>query len=546
MKWNKGVRLFPSIRTFASPSVGLVAILALTFYLRLLLFGQSIDGDAGNMGYLAWRMSEGEVLVDLEGPGKPPLSSMAYALFIHFFGPSPMGLKIFGTLFILMAVLAIYWVASQAYGKGVGLFAALLFGIFSSGPMIEGGSVNLETFLHFPYILAIGFFLKASRSNRLRWYFLPGLAGGAAMLVKQVGGIVFIIFLFAGFHEWLRRKESHPLKEWSCRYILLGAGALLPLSGVLIFYSSHGYSLGQLYHSLWISNLQYIRRGYEYTYFLSEFFSSMKRVLPENSLLWIGTLFSGAYLVRKNWHGEWRTTDWVLLVWAIGSFGILWITGTFFWHYFLQILPPFCVFTAFGLVTAWRFSKSLPLRLKSAVLGIGAIILMASLILLIKTDYPFYFSYHPVEQTVFQYKVREGVIDGYGVYNIVQQEIAFYIRDHSDPQETIYVWGIAPQVYYLAQRRAATRYRNNYNMSQLVTRYPLKALAAYAPMVMEEIRRSPPAYIVQIFRLEDFPELQDFVRDHYTVVKRMEAPMPSFRIHLYRRRSDIRKSRDTN
>jgi len=60
-------------RAMAKPSVILVAILALTFYLRLLYFGQYIDGDVGRAGYLAWRMAKGEVLINLEGPGTPPL-----------------------------------------------------------------------------------------------------------------------------------------------------------------------------------------------------------------------------------------------------------------------------------------------------------------------------------------------------------------------------------------------------------------------------------------------------------------------------------------
>ena len=68
-----------------------------------------------------------------------------------------------------------------------------------------------------------------------------------------------------------------------------------------------------------------------------------------------------------------------------------------------------------------------------------------------------------------------------GCSNVVQREIAYYIRDHTDPAETIYVWGIAPQIYFLAQRRAATRYRNNFNMSILVTDNALKALQGLCP-----------------------------------------------------------------
>jgi len=75
-------------------------------------------------------------------------------------------------------------------------------------------------------------------------------------------------------------------------------------------------------------------------------------------------------------------------------------------------------------------------------------------------------------------------------------------------------------------------------MSELVTDKPLEALKAYAPIVMEEIKRSPPAYIVQIFRLEDFPELHTFVQNHYTPDKKVEFSVPPYRILLYRRHPD--------
>ena len=307
----------------AKPSVILIAILALTFYLRLLYFGQYIDGDVGNIGYQAWRMAEGEVLIDLEGPGKPPLYSMLYAVFIRLFGPSVIGLKMFGAVFVLMAVLAIYWLTNQAYGKKVGLLAAFMFGVFSSGPMVEGGTVNMETVLYLPYILAIGLFLKATTSGRKRWYFLAGLSAALATFVKQVGGVLFFVFLCYGINEWWRkkahlRKECHPVKKpplwrgWKknvfsllrgvqspalsngvYRYVLLCAGALLPVIGVISFYHFHGYTLYQLYDSMVGSNLRYIQRGHEYTDFLMFFSSNLKVMLPENGLLWVGTVYCG-------------------------------------------------------------------------------------------------------------------------------------------------------------------------------------------------------------------------------------------------------------
>ena len=162
------------------------------------------------------------------------------------------------------------------------------------------------------------------------------------------------------------------------------------------------------------------------------------------------------------------------------------------------------------------------------------IMLVLMIIVFIKTDYKYFFSYTPIEQTVFQLKDE---FYGYGVYNVAQHQIAYYIRTHTDPTETIYVWGIAPQVFFLAQRRAATRFRNNFDTSRFVTDNPIKALQINAPMVMEDIKKSPPAYIVQIYPLESFPELQDFVRDHYVIDKCLNFSVPPYRICLYRRQS---------
>ena len=73
MKEGASAGILGLFRAMAKPSTVLIAVLALTFYLRLLYFGQIIDGDVGRAGYLGWRMAEGEALIDIEGPGKPPL-----------------------------------------------------------------------------------------------------------------------------------------------------------------------------------------------------------------------------------------------------------------------------------------------------------------------------------------------------------------------------------------------------------------------------------------------------------------------------------------
>jgi 4-amino-4-deoxy-L-arabinose transferase-like glycosyltransferase len=526
------------LKVIAKPSVGLVAILALTFYLRLLYFGQMIDSDVGNLGYMAWRMTEGEVLIDLEGPGKPPLYPMLYALFIRLFGDSVLGIKMFGAIFVLLAVLAVYWLANQAYGKKVGLLSAFLFGVFSSGPMVEGGTVNLETVLHFPYILAVGLFLKASISRRPLWYFFAGLLATLATLVKQVGGVLFIVFLCYGIHDLWKVKTPSRRKECLSRYLLLGGGALLPVIGLIIFYSFHGYTLYQLYDSIIGSNLRYMQRGHESIRLLDLFALRFKYIFPENGLLWIGTGFAMVYLIWQIMKDKGQSKDRILLWWAFWSFLVLWGSGFFFPHYFLQIISPFSILTAYGMTTIWGSVKSLRSLPRLIMQGGWMVLLIILIMVFIKTDYKYFFSYTPVEQTMFQHPLPNDASRIYGLFNIVQYEIARHIRDHTDSTETIYVWGISPQIYFLAKRRAATRYRNNFDISVLSTNNLQGALQAYAPTVMEDIKKSSPAYIVKIFHLEDFPELQTFIKDHYIREEDLEFFTPPYQISLYRRCRD--------
>ncbi len=271
------------------------------------------------------------------------------------------------------------------------------------------------------------------------------------------------------------------------------------------------------------SNLRYHSKRTRIYECLGVFLSQLKVMLPENGLLWGGAIFAGAYLGWRIWRGKEEVSDRILLWWAFWSFAVLWVSGTFYGHYFLQIIASFSVLAAYGIIATWKWIKSLSSLFRFVAQGVWTILLVIMVTLFIKTDYKYFFSYTPVGQTVFQRHYSDGTFDvSYGIYNIVQQEFAFYIRDHTDPSETLYVWGIAPQVYFLAQRKAATRYICNSNMSFLVTNNSLKALEAYAPTVMEDIRKSPPAYIVEIFRLEDFPELQTFVRDQYMVERSVE------------------------
>ena len=151
----------------------------------------------------------------------------------------------------------------------------------------------------------------------------------------------------------------------------------------------------------------------------------MKDILSENGLLWAGTIFAGAHLGWKIWHGEGEVTGRILLWWAFWSFAVLWVTGTFFWHYFLQIVGPFSVLAAYGFEASWKLAKSLsPLPRLMAQWGWVILLIWIMAIFFIRTDYKYFFSYTPLEQTMYQHELSKGVFTQYGMSNVVNQQIA--------------------------------------------------------------------------------------------------------------------------
>ena len=119
-------------------------------------------------------------------------------------------------------------------------------------------------------------------------------------------------------------------------------------------------------------------------------------------------------------------------------------------------------------------------------------------------------------------------------------EVAQYLRGHTEPPEQVTVFGFEPTILYLADRQSATRFGFRY---PLTARPGLELVERYRAEFVLEIRRQRPTYIVladddannllpNTSKSEAMSfELGDILRDGYE----LETVIENF--ELYRRRS---------
>ena len=213
---------------WSSTLIWLVAILALTWLLRMNFWSRPFQMDEGVYAYIGWGMFKGLVPYKDIFDHKPPGIYVLYALSFLLFGTSGVSIKVFGTIYTLGTVLAVFFVARRLAGSTAGCLTALLYAVFSCGPRIEGGGVNTEVFMALPYTLAAYSMLKAVETDRGKHYFLVGVWTGIACTIKQVAVVNLLwVGVYFLFYVWRLKKwnaVTHSVKNG----VLVAVGSILP------------------------------------------------------------------------------------------------------------------------------------------------------------------------------------------------------------------------------------------------------------------------------------------------------------------------------
>ncbi|MCC6805552.1 MAG: glycosyltransferase family 39 protein [Anaerolineae bacterium] len=208
----------------------LAAVLVAVTIIALPTVTYPLGRDQGEFATIGRGILDGRIpYVDLWNP-KPPAVFYVYALAMTLFGRSAEALRLIDLLIFPPVALSLYWIGRRVANLTVGMWSALLFGVFYFTETFWTLTQN-DGIVLLPMCLALICALKAaSESPRtLLWAFASGALCACVIWFKYPFVFFVLVPAFACF--WLRRRANLPLR-WRDMLAFSAGGLLVGLGGI--------------------------------------------------------------------------------------------------------------------------------------------------------------------------------------------------------------------------------------------------------------------------------------------------------------------------
>jgi len=463
----------------------LAVAMLLGLALRIPFFALPIIPDEGGYAYATrgWLDGTGQLYHDL-WISRPQGIFYVYALVMQTLGGDVLAFRFAAWVAAALTTIAVWMFARMWAGRRAGNLAAIAFALIGASPTIEGFTANAEVFMALPAAFAAVVLLHTARHGwKTPALVLAGVLIGLATIVKP-SGIVMLPVAWA----FIVLAVEAPHRAYRDRSLAVLAGTVLVAIPVFI----HGWVLGwsefiyatityRMFNQSSVSvgvlhNLY--RLGAMLLYALPWLVllalvlgvrhrATLRRALREGHLLLarkIRLRFDRRWLERAlgltaplpsvGYHLVRPTDDAGLLLrlWALGCLGGIAMGGDWWPHYLTQIAAPAAIWIA---TVGDAVIRDLPGRRARIALTAGIVLLLVSPYALLVRG-----SVNAMTETIYGHP-------GY----LAQADVAAYLREHTTPDDTIYVAFDQAGIYYLADRRPAYRHLYDQELRGIPTSY---------------------------------------------------------------------------
>ncbi len=525
--------------------LGMVSLVAAFALLQLMLMG--FGRDQGIYAVVANSVLRGEMPYRDAWDFKPPGIFVIYTVAQAIFGANEWGIRLIEVISFASLV------------PLMGVFARRFFGDVRMGWVAGALAIWIQAQLEFWHtaqpesfggVLAIAAMVICTHPVKLegpgaRWkpwvrWFAAGLFFGAAGLMKP--HLLGVPVVAAGHAAWRLRLLGIPWKRQLGSFVAVGMGSVTTLALCLLWFFLRG-ALSDLHHTLFIFAPGYAATTWEPQFFFYYTYSALHgAAMGFSAIAGVGIVLS---IGAKHRFSREKEGLWLIAAAAFPQILGIAIQSKFFPYHYGSVLPFCSLLAAPGLWKLWLYTQRLPVFGPTLfVLGL----LAASHARTATRDLSQTFVDRSWERTtafVSGDSTRREQIDAH-LYTVADVDyganlqVARWIANHTSPQDTVYIWGFEPHIYFAANRRSASKFI--YNVAQRVA----WENQGSRDELIRELSTDPPRVLVvergDVFpivtgnnqdsasALREFPALERFIRERYVFGKSIQ----DFDLYVYR------------
>jgi 4-amino-4-deoxy-L-arabinose transferase-like glycosyltransferase len=504
------------------PVVAVIVLAGIPFYMgKYVEFNTPDPYDGSSYAYSAEHIVQGAKIGVEELPSAQIGTLLVNMLGVSLFGYSEIGAEIVQTLLQLAALVLMFVSLRRVFGMLPAAISVIVAATFLSSPLIAKYGNVKEQYMIACMVIAVSCFMLYQVTGK--WW-IALIAGGFAVwapLFKPTGcSALGALGLFVIAQPIFKHRT---FRQTGLDILLLFAGAAVALAPLYIWILGWNIQLDVPYAFVWNTIGKALAPASQSEGNASGYIASSRALVPFSELwprvmryywmlrlpitLGIGSILLRLTVIVRRLYKKSQVPDaedlggrFVLLLaaWWILDMAFVWISPRSYEQYYLPLTASGAMLGGYIVALFWHKATTALLKTKWVLTAAAALAVMAA------------FSWHVffgIATSPYSGKKYEAEINGFsqrvqevslykqkkarGAWEVVSE----YIRDHSTPDDRIYVWGWYPGIYVMSQRLSVVP------KACSMPRQPPEKVQELVAGLLAAFEQNPPKFIVDSRKL---------------------------------------------